>query len=139
MNKSAGLLMLFLAALLAAPSLAAQSHIVSSAELHEAVEAKSYQREQNLQQVSCFLAGPHGEEVLHSAKLSMQEATDAVAHLSDEELDRLAAKTQEAERLFAENDFAGGRSAVAWVLLAVLLAFIAFVVYGLYSLTHNTI
>lgn len=124
------------AILLFAPVVAAQTHIVSPAELRQAVETKSHQRNQNLKTVSQFLAGPHGEEVLKSAKLSAEQARAAVGALSDEELENLTAKVQQAERQFAENDFAGGRSTLAWIVLVLILAFTAFIIYFFYSFTH---
>ncbi|HSK44475.1 MAG TPA: hypothetical protein VLA83_11375 [Candidatus Binatia bacterium] len=119
-----------------AQNMNAQTHVVSPAELHSAVEQRSHQREQNLESVKRFLAGPHGDEVRKSSKLTSEQVTAAVASLNDEELEALNAKVKHAEQQFAANDFVGGRSTVAWIIVLIGLAFLALIFYGLYGLTH---
>lgn len=119
----------FFAILLIAPVAGAQTHIVSPADLRQAVELKSQQRAQNLKTVNEFLAGPHGEEVLKPAKLSAEQATVAVASLSDPELENLTAKVRQAERQFANNDFAGGHGTEILIIWVLVLASVAVIIY----------
>ncbi|MGZ7103583.1 MAG: hypothetical protein ACXVJ1_16215 [Candidatus Angelobacter sp.] len=116
--------------------MSAQTHVVSPAELRQAVEQRSHQRERSLESVKTIMAGPHGNEVRKSAKLTSEQVTAAVASLNDEELEALTGKVKQAEQQFAANDFVGGNSTVAWIVVIIGLAVLALVFYGLYGLTH---
>jgi len=78
-----------------AQDMSAQTHVVSPAELRQAVEQRSHQREQNLETVRRFMAGPHGDEVRKSAKLTSEQVTAAVASLNDQELEALTGKVKQ--------------------------------------------
>lgn len=86
------------------PSLSAQTHVVSAAELQKEAVAATRARNQNVRTVTEFLSSPSAQKTLQSAQLDLTKVTSATSSLSDQELARLAAR---AER--AQIDFAAGR------------------------------
>ena len=120
-----------------ARDLSAQTHVVSLAELRQAVELRSHQREQNMKTVNGFMAGPHGEEVRQSARLTSQQVTAAVASLNDQELEALSRKVTQAEQHFAAHDFVGGSRESVAIIAALAVAFAAIIIGFLYSFTHH--
>ena len=86
------------------PSLFAQDHVVSSADLRKDVQAVAAARQKSLQQLNDLLNSPQGEKALESVHASYQQVQKAVASLDDADLARLAARAQQ-----AQNNFAAGR------------------------------
>jgi len=86
------------------PSLVAQSHVVSPADLQKEMIANTQARQHNLETVRQFLSSPKAENALKSAHLNAGQVRTAVSTLSDEELARLASRADK-----AQADFAGGR------------------------------
>ncbi len=89
-----------------APCLRAQQqdHVVSTEELRRDVEQSSAARRANEASVRKFFSSDRAQQALKTAHLDVQRVDKAVAQLSDEELDRLAKRTQQ-----AQSDFAAGR------------------------------
>jgi hypothetical protein len=86
------------------PSLVAQSHVVSPADLQKEMIANTQARQHNLETVRQFLSSPKAENVLKSAHINAGQVRTAVSMLSDEELARLASRAD-----IAQADFAAGR------------------------------
>ena len=86
------------------PSLVAQSHVVSPANLQKEMIASTQARQHNLETVRQFLSSPKAENALKSAHINSGQVQTAVSTLSDEELARLASRADK-----AQADFAGGR------------------------------
>jgi hypothetical protein len=82
----------------------AQDHVVSRADLKKDVAAAAQTRQANLINVQKFLSSDQAREALKSANLPYEEIQKAVSALSDEELARIAARTD-----LAQKDFAAGR------------------------------
>jgi len=82
----------------------AQDHVVSPADLQKAAAAASQAREQNLAKVRNFFSSDEAQKALKSAEISYQKVDKAVSTLNDEELARIAARTDKAQK-----DFAAGR------------------------------
>src|SRR5690348_3948053 len=86
------------------PSLFAQDHVVSSADLRKDVQAVSATRQRNLAQLDDLFASQQGQKALETAHVSLQQVQKAVASLDDADLARLSARAQT-----SQNDFAAGR------------------------------
>ena len=86
------------------PSLLAQSHVVSPADLQKEMVASTQVRQHNLETVRQFLSSERAENALKSAHINPVQVQTAVATLSDQELAQLASKVDK-----AQADFAGGR------------------------------
>ncbi len=84
--------------------LLAQEHVVTAAQLHRDLVAASQTRQNNQAAVLKFLSSDLGQKALKSAHVPYQTAQKAVAQLSDQELARLAARTDQ-----LQADFAAGR------------------------------
>jgi len=82
----------------------AQSHIVSPADLQNALTASTQARQKNIETVRQFVSSPMAEKALKSAHLDANHVKDAVSRLSDSELAQLAARSSK-----AQSDFAAGR------------------------------
>jgi hypothetical protein len=112
------LLVCTLAAVLAAPPrVSAQAHAVSPAELQAAVLAATQARQKNRDSLISFLSTPKAEKTLQAAGADLKRITSAVSSLNDEELARLAARTDKAEK-----DFAAGRLSdrdLLWILVGI--------------------
>ena len=93
---------LLLSLLLATPQdVFAQDHVISSSEIQKDVAAASASRQRNLAQLDSFFSSPKGQQALHSAHISYQQVRTAVHQLSDEDLARLSARTEKAQKDFA--------------------------------------
>ena len=85
------------------PSLPAQIHVVSPAELQKEAVSATRARKHNVETVTKFLSSPKAEKALRSAHMDPTQVTSAVSSLSDQELAQLASR---ADR--AQIDFAAG-------------------------------
>jgi len=81
----------------------AAQHVVSPADLQQAVADASQARQKNLDTLNNFLSTDKAKDALESAKIDPQQVKKAVAGLSDEDLANLASRAQK-----AQNDFAAG-------------------------------
>jgi hypothetical protein len=82
----------------------AQDHVVSSADLQKDVAVAAQARQANLVSVQKFFSSDHARVALKSANLPYEKVQKAVSSLSDEELARIASRTDQAQK-----DFAAGR------------------------------
>ena len=82
----------------------AQSHVVSPADLQNALVASTQARQQNIETIRQFVSSPTAEKALKSAHIDAKQVKDAVSRLSDSELSQLAARASK-----AQADFAAGR------------------------------
>ena len=82
----------------------AQSHVVSPADLQNAVIATTQARQKNVETIHQLVSSPTAEKALKSAHIDAKQVKDAVSRLSDSELSQLAARASK-----AQADFAAGR------------------------------
>jgi hypothetical protein len=82
----------------------AQSHIVSPAELHSAVQTAAQARQENVGAVVSVLSTPLVEKALGSAHIDASQVKTAIAALSDDGLARLAVRANS-----LQSDIAAGR------------------------------
>src|SRR5687768_12850679 len=100
-NSTAGVLVAILGC---QPGLAAQTQLVTPAELQKEAAAHTRTRQQNRDTVTAFLTSPEARRVLGSAPLGLERVKAAVSSLNDQELARLAARSEK-----VQADFAAGR------------------------------
>ena len=81
--------------------LPAQTHVVSPADLQKEVVTASQARQHNIDTVRQFLSTPTAEKALKSAKIDPNQLKSAVSTLDDQELARIAARTDKAQADFA--------------------------------------
>jgi hypothetical protein len=82
---------------------AAQDHVVSLADLHQAVNSAAQQRQANISQVKNFFSSKPVEKTLKSAHLDAVQIQKAIPTLSDQELAQLSSQTKK-----VQSDFAAG-------------------------------
>jgi hypothetical protein len=112
--------------LLQSPSLlAAQSHVVSPAELQQATLSVARTRQQNLVKVEKFLSSRRADQALKSAHLDPVQIKKAVPSLSDQELARLASRADKAQKNFAAGALTNQQ--ITYILIAVGAAVIVLI------------
>lgn len=103
------------------PSLMAEAHVVSPAELQQQAAAASQARQHNLETLTAFLSSAAAQKQLKSAGVNNQQVKSAIASLSDLELAKLANRVEK-----AQADFAAG-TLTDHDLLIILIAVVALV------------
>jgi hypothetical protein len=99
------LLAIGLSALMAFPQGAiAQDHVVSSADVKKDLQAASAEHKKQLAQVDGFLATSEAKKALAEAHIDYLQVHAAVQSLSDEDLARVAARADQAQKDFAAGD-----------------------------------
>ncbi len=109
------------AALACSPILAEQTHVVSPAELQKQVLAVTSSRQRNMETVNGFLSSAKMQEAMGSAGINPAQVKTAVSSLNDEELARLAARSEK-----TQADFAAGRISDHDLIL-IMLGFVALI------------
>ncbi|HEV2201993.1 MAG TPA: PA2779 family protein [Bryobacteraceae bacterium] len=103
--KSACVALFILIPLLAMPAgLRAQTHVVSPEDLKKAAVAATTARQHNLETINSFLSSPQMEKALVSAGIDSAQVKTAVSTLNDQELARLAARSEKAQADFAAGN-----------------------------------
>lgn len=103
--------------LLVPPHMLAADHVVSPADLSQAARSAASGREHNIARLRGFLATDEGRQALSEARIDPARANAALAQLSDQELARLTAKADQAEK-----DFAAGRLTTGQTTLIIVAA-----------------
>ncbi len=86
------------------PSLLAQAHVVSPADLQQQLFAAGQSRKDNLEIVQRFLSSPVAEKAMSSLHADARQVTNAVSSLSDQELAQMAARASKAQADFAAGN-----------------------------------
>ena len=102
----------------------AQSHIVSPADLQNALTAATQARQNNIETVRQFVSSPIAEKALKSAHLDPKQVKDAVSRLSDSELAQLAARSSKAQADFAAGKLSDRDLIIILVAIAALILII---------------
>jgi hypothetical protein len=117
--------MLAFAALASLASTAAaqeQHHVVSSGELRQDAAQPAQTRHANEQAVRSLLSSDAGQKALKSSGVDYQKVDRAVGQLNDEDLGKLARRSQQ-----AQSDFAAGRLSdrdLLWIILIIVAVLI---------------
>jgi Flp pilus assembly protein TadB len=116
---------LVMAAILAASSnAAAQTHVVSAAELQQRAVEASRTRAANIQILTDVMASPQAGDALRVARMDPKQVQAAASTLGDEEMARLAARAAQAKRDFAAGDLSDRDLLIIIVGIAALILII---------------
>jgi hypothetical protein len=124
-RQSAFVAMAFATLLAVHPSLAAQDHVVSSAEIQKVAVAATSARQQNVETVNRFLSSPQAASALEATHMNSAQVKTAVSKLNDQEVAELAVKANKAQSDFAAGTFSDRD--LIFVALAVLLVILIIV------------
>ena len=108
---------------LAPQSLAAQTHVVSPSDLQHATVAATQNREANMAKLDQLFASPTGQKAMQQMRVDATQVKSAIANLSDQDLSRLAARADKAQK-----DFAAGAIADHMLLLIVIAIIIVIII-----------
>ena len=120
-------LAVLLSALLIAPAAQAQTHVIDTAALSQAVQQRVSQDQADREAIRSLLQRPEVQRIASQAGLSLHKAEAAVSTLNGPDLRDLAAQSRQ-----VQNDLAGGASTIVIstttiiiVLLVVILIIVA--------------
>jgi hypothetical protein len=116
----------FLVALFAFPpqNMLAQNHVVSPGELQQHVIASSHIRQQNIERINQFFSSPLAEKALKDHHIDATQVKTAVSQLSDDELAKVAARADKAQKDFA----AGAITDHLLILIVIAIAVVLIIV-----------
>jgi hypothetical protein len=100
-------------------------HVVSPAELQQALVSQAQGREENLEKVQSFFSSEPVQAAFGAARLDATKVEEAVGFLKEEELARLAAKTAA-----LQADFAAGaltNQQLTYIVIAIAAAVIVLI------------
>jgi hypothetical protein len=118
-------LVLLLGLILTSPEAAlAQDHVVSPSEMQKDAAGASAARQQQVQQLDGFLSSKEAQQALKSAHMDSQEVKAAVQQLDDEDLARLSARSEKAQREFAAGNLSDRDLLIILVAVAALILII---------------
>jgi hypothetical protein len=126
LSRAVGCLsVLLLSLVLATPQDAlAQNHVVSPLELQKDVATASASRQKNLTQVESFLSSEEAQRAMKSAHINYQEVKNAVGQLNDEDLARLSARSEKAQKDFAAGTLSDRDLIIILIVIAGLVLII---------------
>jgi hypothetical protein len=102
----------------------AQNHVVSPLELQKDVAAASASRQKNLTQVESFLSSEEAQRAIKTAHINYQEVKNAVGQLNDEDLARLSARSEKAQKDFAAGTLSDRDLIIILIVIAGLVLII---------------
>ena len=102
----------------------AQDHVVSPVEIQKDAAGASTARQQHVQQLDGFLSSTEAQKALKSAHMDPQEVKNAVGQLDDEDLARLSARAEKAQREFAAGNLSDRDLLIILVAVAALILII---------------
>ncbi|HEY6464881.1 MAG TPA: hypothetical protein VIY69_02750 [Candidatus Acidoferrales bacterium] len=83
------------------PGLAAQQHVVSSADLQKDVANAAQIRQQNIAKIDKFLSTDQAQRALKAGNVNYDVVKSGISTLSDDELARLSVRADQAQKDFA--------------------------------------
>jgi hypothetical protein len=104
----------------------AEDHVVSPSDLHQTLVSSAKARQTDLEKVQRFFSSELVRKTLASTKTNLKQVEDALPHLTDEELARLAAQTQK-----VQADLVAGalsNQEITYILIALATAVIILVI-----------
>lgn len=114
-----------LGALMAFPQGAiAQDHVVSSSDVRKDLQAATAERREQIAKVDGFLGTPEAKKALAGAHIDYQQVHSAVQSLSDEDLARVAARADQAQKDFAAGDLSNRDLLIIILAVAVIVLII---------------
>lgn len=121
------LFVIFLCVLLTIPQNAlAQNHVVSPSDLQKDIAAASASREKAVAQLESFFSSPQAQRVLKTSHVTYQQVDSAVQQLSSDDLARLSARAETAQKDFAAGNISNRDLLIIIVaILALILIIVA--------------
>lgn len=107
-------------------AVAQENHVVPLSELHRDAAAANQTRQADLEKIEHFLSSELAQKALHSAKLDGDQVKTALPLLGDEELARLAERTDKLQANFAAG--ALNNQQITYILIALATAVIILVI-----------
>jgi hypothetical protein len=101
-----------------------QDHVVSPGEIQKDAASASAARQQHVQQLDGFLSSKEAQQALKSAHMDPLEVKTAVRELDDEDLARLSARAEKAQREFAAGNISDRDLLIILVAVAALILII---------------
>ncbi|HEX6505677.1 MAG TPA: PA2779 family protein [Terriglobales bacterium] len=108
---------------LAPQSMFAQTHVVSPTDLQQATVAATQSRQANMARLNDVLSSPVGQKALQEAHADATQVKTAISNLSDQDLAKLAARADKAQK-----DFAAGSISDHLLLLIVIAIVIVIII-----------
>ena len=102
----------------------AQDHVVPSSDFQKDVAAASAARQKQIEQVDNFISSPQGQQALKSSHVDYQQVKNGVSQLSDEDLARLSAQSEKAQKDFATGNISDRDLILVLVAVIALIAII---------------
>jgi exopolysaccharide biosynthesis protein len=102
-----------------------EDHLVSPSDLHDTLAKSAKTRQTNLEKVQRFFSSERVRQTLTSTKTDLKKVENAVHHLNDAELARLAAQTEK-----VQADLAAGaldNQEITYILIALAAAVLVLV------------
>jgi uncharacterized protein DUF6627 len=106
---------------------AQDSHVVSPTELHQAVQSAAQTRQQNLTKVEEFFSRDAAQKALKTARIDPSKVQKAAASLNDDELARLASRTDKVQK-----DISAGvltNLQITYIIIALATALIVILIF----------
>ena len=106
---------------------AQDGHVVSPAELHQALQSATQTRQQNLAKVDKFFSQDAAQKALKTAKIDPAKVQKAAASLNDDELARLASRTDKVQK-----DISAGvltNLQITYIIIALATALIVILIF----------
>jgi len=119
------LFVLLLSLLVAVPQVAlAQDHVVTSPDLQKDVAGASATRQKNIDQVNGFISSSEAQKAMKSAHIDYQRVENGVSQLSEDDLARLSARSEKAQKDFAAGSLSDRDLLIIIVAVAALILII---------------
>lgn len=117
--------LLFLGFVLVTPRPAvAQDHVISPADIQKDVASASATRQQNQAQVKNFLSSEEAQRAMKTANINPQQVTNAVSQLNNNDLARMAARSDKAQKDVAAGTLSNRDLLIIIVAIAALILII---------------
>ena len=119
------LFVLLLSLLFAVPQVAlAQDHVVTSSDLQKDVAGASATRQKNIDQVNGFISSSEAQKAMKSAHIDYQRVENGVSQLSEDDLAKLSARSEKAQKDFAAGSLSDRDLLIIIVAVAALILII---------------
>ena len=102
----------------------AQDHVVSSADVKRDLQSSSAQRQEQLAKVENLLGREDAQKAMADAHIDYKQVQSAVRSLSDEDLARVAARADHAQKDFAAGNFSDRDLILIILAIAILVLII---------------
>lgn len=103
----------------------AQSHVLSSSDLQQQMIAAAKERQGKVERVQQFFGSEVAQKALKSSGMDYKQVQSAVSQLDDQELAKLAAKTDKAQQDFAAGALSNQQ--ITYILIALATAVIVII------------